>query len=186
MKKVDNNKLGMGLFLISESAFFVFLILAYVYFRYSVKAGPTAANSLDPAKTGIFTIFLFASSLTIWLAERSLRAGRQARLHFWLFVTIVFGAVFLVGQGMEYLRLYRVDVTVSRNLFGTTFFTLTGFHGLHVFLGLIALTVLLGLSLAGQFRAPRSAAVETVAMYWHFVDGVWVVLFAVIYLWALL
>lgn len=181
----DPNKLAMILFLISEGTFFAFLIIAYVYFHGVTKTGPTAANSLDPVKTGIFTVFLLASSFTAWRAEKNLRRGRPMRFRSWLMVTIALGVVFLYGQGSEYFHLYHDDVTMGRNIFGTTFFTLTGFHGLHVLLGIIALSILLSLTLAGEFRT-HSSAVSTVTLYWHFVDWVWVVIFSVIYLWAFL
>lgn len=185
---VEKSKLGMGLFIASEATFFLFLILAYVYFRRSVTTGPTAANSLDPLKTGVYTIFLLASSLTVWLAVRSLRRKSRRMLSVWLLATVALGAIFLFGQGREYARLLRLDVTVSRNLFGTTFFTLTGFHGFHVLIGVLALAVLLGLAMAGNFigegKERRAVAVEAISMYWHFVDAVWGVIFAIVYLWA--
>ncbi|HEV2419533.1 MAG TPA: cytochrome c oxidase subunit 3 [Terriglobia bacterium] len=182
----DHNKLAMILFIISEGTFFVFLIIAYVYFHSVTKTGPTAANSLDLVKTSIFTVLLLASSFTMWRAEKSLRQGRPNGFRNWLIVTIVLGAAFLYDQGKGYFHLYHDNVTMSRNIFGTTFFTLTGFHGFHVLLGLIALCVLLGLTLAGDFKTSHSSAVETVTLYWHFVDWVWVVIFSVIYLWAFL
>lgn len=180
----DPNKLAMALFLISEGTFFAFLITAYVFFHGDVKTGPNASNSLDPLKAGIYTTALLASSFTMRRAETSLRRASPRSLARWLAVTLTLGAVFLIGQAREYVRLYQESVTVSRNIFGTTFFTLTGFHGLHVLLGLIALAILLGGALAGHYKPPRSSAVETIAMYWHFVDWVWVVIFSVIYLWA--
>ncbi len=93
--------------------------------------------------------------------------------------------LFLFGQGREYFNLYRNDVTVSRNVFGTSFFTLTGFHGLHVMLGLLALCILLGLAMAGDFQTGQSNAIRAVALYWHFVDWIWVLIFFVVYVWAL-
>ena len=99
----------------------------------------------------------------------------------WLLATVGLGAVFLCGQGREYAQLLREHVTISRNLFGTTFFTLTGFHGLHVLIGLVALAILLGLALAGGFKDPRAPGVGAVGLYWHFVDAVWIVIFAVVY-----
>jgi len=180
----DNNKLAMVLFLLSEGTFFVFLIIAYVYYHAISNTGAMAAKVLDPLKTGIYTIFLLSSSLTVWQAEKSLRRGRQRAFRGWLLVTIILGAVFLFGQGSEYIHLYGEGVTISANIFGTSFFTLTGFHGFHVLLGLIALSVLFVLALMGDFSEKHSSAVETVALYWHFVDWVWVVIFSVIYLWA--
>jgi heme/copper-type cytochrome/quinol oxidase subunit 3 len=181
----DNNKLAMLLFLLSEGTFFVFLIIAYVYYHSVSNTGVMAAKVLDPLKTGIYTIFLLSSSLTVWQSEKSLRRGNQGAFRGWLLVTIVLGAVFLFGQGSEYVHLYSENVTISANIFGTSFFTLTGFHGFHVLLGLIALLVLFALAMKGDFAQKHSSAVETVALYWHFVDWVWVVIFAVIYLWAL-
>jgi heme/copper-type cytochrome/quinol oxidase subunit 3 len=180
----DNNKLGMVLFRLSEGTFFAFLIIGYVYYHSISNTGVMAAKVLDPLKTGIYTIFLLSSSFTVWRAEKSQRLGNRRGFRAWLLVTIVLGAVFLFGQGSEYLHLYGEDVTVSRDIFGTSFFTLTGFHGLHVLLGLIALSVLLVLALRGEFAEKHSSAVEAVALYWHFVDWVWVVIFSVIYLWT--
>ncbi|HBY95971.1 MAG TPA: heme-copper oxidase subunit III [Chloroflexi bacterium] len=182
---IEKNKLGMLLFIASEAVFFILLILAYIYFRGSVT-GPTAASSLDIGRTAIFTVFLLSSSPTVWLAERSLKQGEQRRLWVWLLVTVVFGAVFLLGQASEYAHLFAENITMSRNLFGTTFFTLTGFHGFHVLIGLVALAILLGFAVSGEFQESHSAAVETVALYWHFVDVVWIVIFSVVYLWTFL
>ena len=180
----DNNKLAMVLFLLSEGTFFVFLIIGYVYYHSISNTGVMAAKVLDPVKAGIYTVFLLSSSFTVWRAEQNLRHGNRRGFRVWLLVTILLGAVFLVGQGREYLRLYAEDVTINRNIFGTSFFTLTGFHGLHVLLGLIALSVLWVLAWRGEFDEKHSSAVEAVALYWHFVDWVWVVIFSVIYLWA--
>ncbi len=179
----NKNLLGMGAFLFAEANFFLILILAYVYFHVQPINGPTARTSLDPARTAIYTVFLLASSVTLWLAGRSLK-GSGARI--WLLVTIVFGAVFLVGQGTEYARLLGQNVSISSNVFGSSFFTLTGFHGLHVLSGLIALTILFGFAVAGGPQGLRPAAFETISLYWHFVDAVWIVIFSVVYLWALL
>jgi heme/copper-type cytochrome/quinol oxidase subunit 3 len=180
---MEKNKMGMVLFICSEAIFFGLLVLAYAYFRNASASGPTASDSLDPKVTGLVSLFLFSSSFTIWQAGKSLKAKRHGRLSAWLLTTIVLGAVFLAGQGLEWKHLIDQGATVSRNLFGTTFFTLTGFHGLHVLIGLVALTILLGLTLAGDFRGPQSAAIETISLYWHFVDAVWVVIFGVVYLW---
>jgi heme/copper-type cytochrome/quinol oxidase subunit 3 len=182
---IEKTKLGMLLFLASEAFFFAMLILAYVYYRGASPDGPNAATSLDVPSAAIFTAFLLGSSGTLWLAERSMAQERPAGLRLWLLVTVVLGAVFLVGQGWEYLRLIQENVTIDRNLFGTTFFTLTGFHGLHVFSGLIALAILSGLAFAGWFTGPHAVAIESVGWYWHFVDVVWIVIFTLIYLWPL-
>lgn len=180
---MDKNRLGMILFIGSESIFFLLLILAYAYFRTIPEAGPSASSSLDPLLTGIFSLFLFTSSLTIWLADRNMRQGNQKGFIFWQVITILFGMTFLSGQGYEWRDLILNGTNISSNLFGTTFFTLTGFHGLHVIIGLIMLSILLGMALTGKISTPRSAGgVETISLYWHFVDAVWVIIFSLIYL----
>lgn len=182
----DKNRLGMVCFIASESVFFVFLILAYVYYHLLGTTGPTATTTLDPVKTGIYSVFLLSSSATIWWAGRSLARKNHTGLIGGLTATVVLGGIFLFGQAQEYLHLLNDQVTISRNLFGTTFFTLTGFHGLHVFVGLLAITILAGLAVLGDFKGPHSSAVETITLYWHFVDVVWVIIFAIVYLWAVL
>ena len=174
----------IGFFVASELIFFLMLILAYVSFKGSVVDGPTAASSLNPYVSGFFSIFLLTSSLTIWLADKSLKAKNHRMMKVWLLVTILFGVIFIFGQGLEWKGLIEQDITISRNVFGTTFFTLTGFHGFHVCVGLIMLSILLGLALAGDFKGPKSDAVASVSIYWHFVDGVWIVVYSVIYVWA--
>ncbi len=182
----DANRFAMTLFLISEAAFFGFLIIAYVYFHGSVHDGPDAENSLHPLTTGIYTVFLLASSFTMWRAEKSHSRNRVFQFALWLSATVAFGVIFMFGQSREYIGLYRKNVTVSRNVFGTSFFTLTGFHGLHVLMGLIALGLLLAVSVLGGFKSSDSSAVRTIALYWHFVDWVWVIIFSVVYLWGVL
>jgi heme/copper-type cytochrome/quinol oxidase subunit 3 len=182
---MEKTKLAMVCFIFSEANFFLALILAYIYYHVQQMTGPTAASSLAVGRTALFSVALFSSSFTVHRAGRSLHRGRGRSLRLWLLATILLGAIFLVGQGTEYWDLLRRGVTVSRNLFGTTFFTLTGFHGLHVLVGLIALSVLLGLTRAGDLSRRASPAVEAIALYWHFVDAVWVVIFGVVYLWIL-
>ncbi len=181
---MSRSKLAAGLFILSEANLFLILIIAYVYYHAIPAGGPSAANSLDPWRTGAFSICLFASSATMWLADRSLGRDSRGAHRFWLAITILLGAVFLYGQGNEYARLINSGVTWSRNLFGTTFFTLTGFHGLHVFGGLCALAIVASISLAPEMTERRREAFSAVGMYWHFVDGVWVAIFAIVYLWA--
>jgi len=134
----------------------------------------------------VFSLALFASSGTIWLAERRLGRGDLAGFRLWLLATIALGAIFLLGQVTEYGHLFAEGITIGTNLFTSAFFTLTGFHGFHVLVGLVALAVLAWLAFAGDIRRDRHTAVDGVAVYWHFVDGVWVVIFSVVYLWNLL
>ncbi|MCA1644377.1 MAG: cytochrome c oxidase subunit I [Chloroflexi bacterium] len=172
---------GIGAFIFSEVTFFGALIVAFLEYR-TRSAGP-GPRDLDVLRTLIFSLFLFASSGTVYLAERRLAKNDQRGfLTLWL-ATIGLGAVFLVGQITEYMRLYADGVTLGTNLFTSAFFTLTGFHGLHVLVGLIALSVIGLLARAGDFRDERRrVAVDGVSIYWHFVDGIWVVIFSLVYL----
>ncbi len=182
----EKNKASMLVFIVSESFFFLMLIFAYLYYNYTPGPGPTAGSSLDARKTLVFTCCLLASSLTLWRSEVAHRGGQHARMKGWLLATVLLGVTFITGQGSEYYGLFQRGVTIDRNLFATTFFTLTGFHGLHVCVGLAALLIVLLLMLLGDFKKFRPRALETVGLYWHFVDGVWVIVFSVIYLRLLL
>ena len=179
----DKVRLAVLLFLVSEGIFFIFLIVAYIYSQPSEINGPTAHTSLIPWKTGIYTVFLLLSSGTIYLAERSL--GRNTkRFALWMVLTILLGATFLFGEMREYSSLLHKDISISRNLFGSTYFTLTGFHAIHVTLGLLMLLTMLGLILSGRIGEQRHTSFKAVSYYWHFVDIVWVMVFSVVYLWS--
>ena len=181
---LDKGAVAIWSFIASEAGFFLILILAYVFFNFGGETapGPTAASVLDVDKTASFTACLFASSFTLWLSEKALEQQRHAAANRWLAATIVLGAVFLVGQGSEYLGLFQRGVGVATNLFATTFFTLTGFHGLHVTVGLFALMIVLGIARGGDFQRRPSTLLRSVSLYWHFVDVVWLVVFSVVYL----
>lgn len=178
---MQRTKMGMAMFLLSEVPFFLSLILAYVYYAGAMRNGPNAATSLNLPVTALFTVALLSSSVTLWRAEHSLAQENQRGARVWLTLTIVLGAIFLAGQAHEYAALFGKNITVASSLFGTTFFTLTGFHGLHVLAGLIALLVLLSLAWGGRLGRKRMLALETVGMYWHFVDGVWIAIFTLVY-----
>jgi heme/copper-type cytochrome/quinol oxidase subunit 3 len=183
---LEKNRVGIVSFLITESVFFLMLILAYLFYNSHAMNGPTPATMLNPQRTGIYTLCLLASSFTIWLAERKLRAGKPSAFRWLLALTILLGTGFIFGQSREYLRIFHEGVLVNSNLFATTFFTLTGFHGLHVCVGIIALLILMALAFAGDFKQGRIEAVKSIGLYWHFVDAVWLVVFSVIYLKLLL
>jgi heme/copper-type cytochrome/quinol oxidase subunit 3 len=190
----DKNTVAMGSFIASESVFFALLIIAYIDLHGNIAPGsPSAASVLDVPVTSFYTACLISSSFTLWKAENALRREKQLQTQptqapartgtsFWLSITILLGATFLFGQAREYRHLYSSGVTVGRNLFATSFFTLTGFHGLHVFIGLIMLLVLAGVHAAGDFRRLSASVLEAIGLYWHFVDVVWIVLFSIIYL----
>ena len=179
-------KLGVALFILSEANFFALLIVAYAYFHTLPAGGPTAAGVLNLSRTSLYSVLLFSSSVTMALAARGYRNSNRGSLVGWLLATIALGAIFLVGQALEYIGLYRAGVVLERNLFATTFFTVTGFHGLHVFIGLCALTIVAGVTMSGNFgdQGVQAEAFEAVGWYWHFVDLVWVAVFSVVYLWA--
>ncbi len=173
---------GMLAFLLSEVAFFSTLIVAYITFLHDEQIKPTPAVLSLPLVIGT-TICLLSSSATIHLAEKRLRAGAQRMfLVFWL-ATIVLGVLFLCGTAYEWHDLIvHEGLTISRNLFGTTFYTLVGFHALHVTGGVIAMSIVLALGLRGRIGAKNYLGAEMVSWYWHFVDAVWVVVFTVVYL----
>jgi len=173
--------LGMYAFIASEGFFFGGLLTAFLYYR-ARDGGGFGPHDLDVLQTAIFSVALFASSLTIVLAERRLHHGDLGGFRTWWLATIALGVVFIGGQLFEYATLYGEGVRLSTNLFSSAFFTLTGFHGLHVVIGLIALGIVAWLTSRGEFRDGRHAgAVQAVAWYWHFVDMVWVVVFTVVY-----
>jgi cytochrome c oxidase subunit I len=179
---LEKNFVGMNGFILSEAFFFVMLIAAFVYYTVQQDAGPLASSALDRWKTGLFSVFLFSSSFTLWRAEVALHAQRHTRFAAWWAATILLGVVFICGQGNEYLNLFHKGIAINSSLFATSFFTLTGFHGLHVCIGLLALLIVLGLGWAGDFTQGRTEAVRTVGLYWHFVDVVWVFVFTTVYL----
>ncbi len=179
----EKTRLAVLLFLASEFVFFVFLIVAYIYSQPSEINGPTAQSSLVPWKTGIYTVLLLLSSATIFFAEKSLESNRK-RFALWMTATILLGTAFLFGEMREYAGLLHKDISISRNLFGSTYFTLTGFHGIHVSLGLLMLLTIFGLVMTGKLGQKRHTAFRAVSYYWHFVDIVWVMVFCVVYLWS--
>lgn len=178
----EKNLAAILSFIFSEGFFFVMLISAFVYYGAQLNFGPELTAALDRLKSGIFSIFLFSSSFTIWRAEVALHRKQHKAFRAWWMATIALGLVFIVGQGKEYLGLLGRGVTINSSLFATSFFTLTGFHGLHVCLGLIGLLIVLWLSWMGDFDAGRTEAVRTIGYYWHFVDVVWVFVFTAVYL----
>jgi cytochrome c oxidase subunit III len=177
---------GMIAFLISEAAFFSTLVMVYIVFlgadaRPGGRGGPTPAVLSLGLVVGT-TICLLSSSATIHLAERALRQGGEARFRLWWTATIVLGLVFLAGTAYEWRELIARGLTIRRNLFGTTYYTLVGFHGAHVSVGVLVMLIVLGLAMRRQVTARNPHGVELVSWYWHFVDGVWVVVFTVVYL----
>jgi cytochrome c oxidase subunit 3/cytochrome o ubiquinol oxidase subunit 3 len=173
-------KVGMACLIIAESAIFTIFVVAYLFYIGKSLSGPTPREVLE---TPIFyTICLLSSSLTVHFAGKSLERGsRAAFLVLWL-LTIVLGGLFLYGTGQEWHRLiYEHGLTISTNLFGTTYYSLVGLHAFHVTAGLTMLTIVLLFGLAGRVGPEQSARVDVLSLYWHFVDAVWVVVFTVVY-----
>ncbi|HTS24921.1 MAG TPA: cytochrome c oxidase subunit 3 [Bryobacteraceae bacterium] len=176
----DRGKVAMASLIIAESAIFTIFVVAYLFYVGKSLAGPTPSQVLE---TPVFyTICLLSSSLTVHLAGTFLKRGRQgAFLSLWL-LTFVLGSLFLFGTAQEWHRLiYEKGLTISTNLFGTTYYSLVGLHAFHVTAGLVMLLVVLVFGLAGRVQRDQSGRVEVLSMYWHFVDAVWVVVFTVVY-----
>src|SRR5437870_8892354 len=176
----SRGKVAMAGLIIAESAIFTIFVVAYLFYLGKSLTGPTPREVLE---TPIFyTICLLSSSLTIHFAGKLLERGRRgAFLTLWL-LTIVLGALFLYGTGQEWHRLiYEHGLTISTNVFGTTYYSLVGLHAFHVTAGLIMLSIVLFFGLAGRVGPEQSARVDVLSLYWHFVDAVWVVVFTVVY-----
>lgn len=177
----NKGKLLIKLLIFSESFFFIALIIAYVYYRNFRDLTDTVAAHLDPWKTGIFTVLLVASSFTLIFSKKALRKEKFTLYKILMAATILLGIIFMYGQISEYIGLYHEQITMHKDIFGSTFFTLTGFHGAHVILGIIALSLLFGMSF-GSFRKVSVSAIEGVDVYWHFVDVVWLFVFFFVYI----
>ena len=179
---MQKHKVLIAFFIASESFFFIGLIISYVYYNHLASHGSATAKYLDLNRTAIFTLALILSSVTIHIAGSELEKGK--RKIGWLIFTIILGIIFLVGQGTEYARLYSLNITPGQNLFGSSFFTLTGFHGLHVLMGLIVLSIMGIMIYSGNYKNVEHRAFKNATLYWHFVDGVWIVVFSVVYIWT--
>jgi cytochrome c oxidase subunit III len=174
-------KVGMIGLIVAESAIFTIFVVAYLFYLGKSVSGPTPREVLETPI--FFTICLLSSSLTIHLASKELGNGhRNTFLILWS-ITILLGALFLFGTGLEWHRLiYQHGLTISTNLFGTTYYSLVGLHATHVTVRLLMLAVILLFGLAGRVGMEQTARIETLSMYWHFVDAIWVVVFTVVYL----
>jgi cytochrome c oxidase subunit III len=174
-------KVAMASLIIAESSIFTIFVVAYLFYLGKSLTGPTPREVLETPI--FFTICLLSSSITVHFAGKSLECNnRPVFLALWS-LTIILGGLFLLGTGREWHRLiYEHGLTISTNLFGTTYYSLVGLHAFHVSAGLVMLTVVLILGLAGQIHEDQSRRVDVLAMYWHFVDGVWVVVFTVVYI----
>jgi cytochrome c oxidase subunit 3/cytochrome o ubiquinol oxidase subunit 3 len=171
---------GMLCLILAEAAIFIIFVVAYIYYIGKSLSGPTPHEVLSlPIFT---TICLLSSSITVHMASSSLHKGRGGLTSVWLAATVLLGAIFLTGTGMEWYHLiYRDGLTIQTNLFGTTFYSLVGLHATHVVVGLLMLSLTLIFSLRGDLTSEHSNRMEVLSLYWHFVDAVWVVVFLVVY-----
>lgn len=179
---VDSRKMGVWVLIASEAVFFSGLLINYMVNRGQSTSGPLPQNTLDIPLTGVNTFLLLSSSLTMVLSLNAAHQGNIRNSRLWLIATAVLGLGFLTGQAYEFTHLYHIGATLNSNLFGSTFFTLTGFHGAHVTAGV----VWIGFVLTRLFRRNPDPEVplkiEMVGLYWHFVDLIWIIIFTIVYL----
>ena len=177
----SKRRVGMTALIVGESAIFTIFVVAYVFYMGKSVTGPTPAQVLEIPI--LATICLLSSSITIWRAEKAIEDDRMGSFSVWLGATIVLAAVFLTNTALEWKKLiYQNGLTVSTNLFGTTFYSLVGLHATHVVVGMFLLTSVFIFSLFGWVDSRQSERFGVIALYWHFVDGVWIVVFTVVYL----
>src|SRR5437660_1508206 len=173
-------KVGMACLIIAESAIFTIFVVAYLFYIGKSLTGPTPQQVLETPI--FFTICLLSSSLTVHFAGKALERGKRGAFLILWSLTILLGGLFLYGTAQEWHRLiYEHGLTISTNLFGTTYYSLVGLHGFHVTAGLVMLLTVAVLGLCGRVGVKQSGHIEVLSMYWHFVDAVWVVVFTVVY-----
>ncbi|HUN84226.1 MAG TPA: cytochrome c oxidase subunit 3 [Terracidiphilus sp.] len=179
-KLPSRGRVGMLALIVGESAIFTIFVVAYVYYIGRSSYGPTP-RILDVPYFN--TVCLLSSSLTIWLAEHAVERGKIRTFGLWWAATLLLGVTFLVGTAMEWSRLIAVEgLTIRTNLFGTTFYSLVGLHATHVVVGLVGLSIVMLVTLLGRIEQRHAERIQVLALYWHFVDAVWVVVFTVVYI----
>ena len=177
----SRGRVGMLCLIAAETGIFSIFVVAYLYYIGKSITGPLPKEVLE---LPIFiSICLLSSSLTIHFAVRALEHGKNAAFQLWWFVTIVLGLIFLIGTAREWNHLiYEKGLTISTNLFGTTYYSLVGLHASHVIIGLLALSTVMTFSFLGKVKQNHAERAEVLSLYWHFVDVVWVVVFTVVYI----
>jgi heme/copper-type cytochrome/quinol oxidase subunit 3 len=179
---LDSRKLLMWLFLASDCMFFGSLIGTFMVYKGRSIQGPSPQEIFDIPYTSVSAFVLLMSSLTMVLALAAIQRNDPVRLRIWLIATALLGSVFIGGQYYEFTTFYHQGLTLSHSLFGSAFFTLTGFHGTHVTIGIFWLLYLAAVSWTGRLNSEQALFVEIAGLYWHFVDIVWIVIFTVVYL----
>ncbi len=173
-------KVGMWCLIIAESAIFSIFVVAYLYYAGKSLSGPTPSQVLH---VPVFnSICLFSSSFTIVMGERAIARGMVKVFAVWWFITIALGAIFILGTAREWYRLiYDEGLTISSSLFGTTYYSLVGLHAFHVIVGLTGLSIIMTFAVLGYVKQEHAERIGVFAMYWHFVDAIWVVVLSVVY-----
>ena len=176
----SRGRVAMFSLITAEAAIFSIFVVAYLFYVGKSLTGPTPKDVLSAPI--FYTICLLSSSLTIHFAANALRRGSIRNFGILWFATIALGAAFLYGTAAEWHRLiYHEGLTISTNLFGTTYYSLVGLHGFHVLVGLMSLSLVMVFTLLGSVRAEHAERIDVLSLYWHFVDVVWVVVFTVVY-----
>jgi heme/copper-type cytochrome/quinol oxidase subunit 3 len=179
---ISNNKLAMWLFLGSECLLFGGLISTYMLYRGRHAGDPGPSQLFDIPLTSVSSFILLMSSLTMVLAVNAAKRLDDANTKLWLIVTALLGSLFVGGQVYEFTAFYHEGIGFTTSLFSSSFFTLTGFHGVHVTIGVIMLASMVGIISRGKVTGDKAEVVEMIGLYWHFVDVVWVVIFTLVYL----
>ena len=179
---LSNVKLGMWLFLGSECLLFGGLISTYMLYRGRVSDGPTPEQIYYIPFTSVSSFVLLMSSLTMVLAVSAAHKRDDRGTNLWLTVTALLGATFVGGQVYEFTAFYNEGLGFTTSLFGSSFYTLTGFHGVHVTVGIIMLLAFVAINKRSRVPGSKSETVEMIGLYWHFVDIVWIIIFTLVYL----
>ncbi len=179
---ISNEKLAMWVFLGSDCLLFGGLISTYLLLRHRSVSGPGPEEMFDIPFTSVSSFVLLMSSLTMALAVGAIHRGEVRRCRTWLATTAGLGGIFIAGQVYEFTSFVKEGLGYTTNIFGSAFYTLTGFHGVHVSVGIIMLLSLVVMSLRGNLGPEKAEAVEIVGLYWHFVDIVWILIFTIVYL----
>ena len=174
-------QVAMFALIVAESAIFVIFVVAYLFYIGKSLSGPAPKDVLEPPI--LYTICLLTSSITVHLAVRALRSGNLERFKAWWLATIVLGDAFIYGTADDWHRLiYEDRLTITTNLFGTTFYSLVGLHAFHVIIGLTLLSTVMAFAILGHIQQQHTYRVAVLSIYWHFVDAVWIVVFTVVYI----
>jgi heme/copper-type cytochrome/quinol oxidase subunit 3 len=179
---IPHDKMGMWVFLCSEVMFFTGLIGSYIVLRFATPLWPVPGTVLNIPLTAFNTFILICSSVTMVQALAAVQRGDMRKTKLFLCLTVLGGAFFLSIQAIEYWKLLHENFNPHVSLFGSIFFTTTGFHGFHVLCGVICMAFVTGKALLGRYTQASHLGIETIGLYWHFVDLVWIVLFTIIYL----